>query len=130
MLGPPNSGSHVARRLANTLGRICPPLRELSDDAESYVSRLEEPAEVELGVIAAESDRVVKLPSTFLQSQSDHIVLPGQHGTLPWRRDTCQQVAHFLRHGHFESDALSPSFSNRQPMMTTRNRLGTESPSP
>lgn len=33
----------TSHRLANTLGRICPPLSELSDDAESYVNHLDEP---------------------------------------------------------------------------------------
>jgi hypothetical protein len=47
---------------------------------------------------------------------------------LPWRRDTSQQVAHFLRHGHFDSDALEQSFPNRQPV-STRNPFGTRSPS-
>lgn len=129
MLGPPNSGSHVARRLANTLGRICPPLRELSDDAESYVNRLGEPNGVDLGIIAAESDRVVKLPSTFLKNQRDHIVLPGHHGVLPWRRDTSEQVVHFLRNGEFDWDALKQSSSHRRPMLATRHRFGTVSPS-
>jgi len=118
MLAPPNSGSHVARRLASTLGTICPPLRELSDDAESYVNRLSEPQNIELGIIAAKSDRVVDLSSTFLKGQCDHIVLPGHHGLLPWRRDTIQQVSHFLRHGHFASVALKQSFPYGQPITT------------
>jgi pimeloyl-ACP methyl ester carboxylesterase len=129
MLGPPNSGSHVARRLANTLGRICPPLRELSDDAESYVNRLGEPNDVDLGIIAAEFDRVVKLPSTFLKNQSDHIVLPGHHGVLPWRRDTSEQVVYFLRNGQFDWDALKNSSSNHRPMQPTRHRSNISSPS-
>ena len=109
MLGPPNSGSHAARKLATILGRVCPPLRELSDSSGSYVNRLHEPTGIELGIIAAESDRVVKLPSTFLKCQRDHIVLPGHHGALPWRRDTSQQVIHFLRHGRFDLGSLEPS---------------------
>ena len=129
MLGPPNSGSHVARRLANTLGKICPPLRELSDDAESYVNRLDEPNDVDIGIIAAESDRVVKLSSTFLKNQSDHIVLPGHHGVLPWRRDTSEQVVHFLRNGQFDRDALKQSSSNGRSNTATRHRFGISSPS-
>jgi len=101
MLGPPNAGSHVARRLAPALGGLCPPLRELSDLPESYVNRLGELPGVELGVIAAAADRVVKLDSTSLACQRDHIVLPGHHGMLPWRRDTAEQTVHFLKHGRF-----------------------------
>ena len=101
MLGPPNAGSHVARRLATPLGRLCRPLAELSDSPHSYVNRLREPSDLELGIIAAASDRVVKLQSTNLAAQQDHITLPGHHGMLPWRRDTAEQVIHFLRHGKF-----------------------------
>ena len=35
MLGPPNSGSHVARVLAPRLGRFCPPLHELAESGAS-----------------------------------------------------------------------------------------------
>lgn len=101
MLGPPNRGSHVARRLSRPLGSICPALRELSDSAHSYVNQLGEPSDIECGIIAAAADRVVKLQSTFLASQSDHIILPGHHGMLPWRCDTAKQVIHFLRYGKF-----------------------------
>ena len=101
MLGPPNCGSHVARRLAMPLGRVCRPLRELSDAPGSYVRSLEEPRDVEVGIIAAELDRVVRLDSTSLACQRDHIVLPGHHGILPWRRETAQQVLYFLRNGSF-----------------------------
>lgn len=107
MLGPPNSGSHVARRLAGPLGRVCRPLRELSDAPNSYVRRLEEPRDIEIGIIAAALDRVVKLDSTSLACQSDHIVLPGHHGMLPWRRDTANQVIHFLQSGRFDRRQLS-----------------------
>jgi pimeloyl-ACP methyl ester carboxylesterase len=101
MLGPPNRGSHVARKLSWPLGRVCPALRELSDAPHSYVNQLDEPGNLEHGIIAAAEDRVVKLPSTYLASQKDHIVLPGHHGVLPWRRETAKQVIHFLKHGKF-----------------------------
>ncbi len=114
MLGPPNSGSHVARRLSAHLSRLCPPLRELSDLPDSYVNRLNKPAGIELGIIAAESDRVVRLNSTFLDCQRDHIVLPGHHGTLLWRRDTSEQVIHFLQKGRFRHDSQSTCVKEEQ----------------
>lgn len=130
MLGPPNSGSHIARRLAASLGRFCPPLHELSDAADSYVNRLDQPTGIDLGIIAAELDRVVKLTSTFLECQRDHIVLPGHHGMLPWRRDTAKQVEHFLRYGQFCRDTLKESLSDRTttsiPTATTRLQSGSD----
>ncbi len=106
MLGPPNAGSHVARTLARPLGRLCPPLIDLSDSADSYVNRLVEPEGLDLGIIAAAYDRVVKLESTFLPCQRDHIVLPGHHGTLPWRRETVRQVLHYLQYGRFRHEMV------------------------
>ncbi len=76
MLGPPNSGSHIARRLAASLGRFCPPLHELSDAPDSYVNRLDQPTGIDLGIIAAESDRVVKLTSTFLECRETTLSSP------------------------------------------------------
>jgi hypothetical protein len=116
MLGPPNRGSHIARRLASQLGDLCTPLRELSDASDSFVNRLEEPTHVEVGVIAAAADRVVPLKSTHLACQRDHIVLPGHHGVLPWRYETFRQVISFLQDGRFNLTA--------EPTKTTSYRAG------
>lgn len=104
MLGPPNRGSHVARRLAPWLGRICPPLIELSDAPDSFVNRIPPPPTIPIGIVAAAADRVVARHATELPGQADWIVLPGQHGVLPWRRETAQQVLHFLEHGRFHRE--------------------------
>ena len=101
MLAPPNAGSRAARLLAGPLGRICPPLRELSDDPASLVNRLKQPTLGEIGIIAAAEDHVVSLDSTHLETETAHIQLPGRHGLLPLRRDTCANVLHFLLHGDF-----------------------------
>jgi hypothetical protein len=101
MLTPPNQGSFVARRLAPWLGSFCRPLPQLSDAPDSFVNRLGVPPGIEIGVIAAGSDRVVALPSTFLAEQRDHIVIPGDHGIMPLRRDAGEQVLAFLQTGSF-----------------------------
>ncbi len=101
MLGPPNHGSHIARRLSSPLGWMCPPLSQLSDRQESFVNQLPEPQAIEIGVIAAAKDLVVPRDSTLLSMQRDWIVLPGHHGLLPLRRDTTRQVLAFLRGGRF-----------------------------
>ena len=106
MLGPPNFGSHAARRLARPLGKICPPLSEMSDDPESYVNQLKDNCEAEVGVIAAAWDHVVSLSSTKLSYQRDHITLPSMHGALPLWQMTRRQVVHFLRHGRFEGGQI------------------------
>jgi pimeloyl-ACP methyl ester carboxylesterase len=101
MLGPPNRGSHTARQLAPWLGWLCPPLQELSDDPTSFVNALPSPQGLTIGIVAAAADRVVARAATELPGQADWILLPGQHGMLPYREDTARQVIHFLRHGNF-----------------------------
>jgi pimeloyl-ACP methyl ester carboxylesterase len=105
MVAPPNRGSHVATWLAPWLGRICPPLVQLADSQDSLVCRLPLPQVSELGVIAAATDFLVREPSTRLGCETDHITLPGLHSSLLWRRETAEQVQHFLEHGRFRRAA-------------------------
>jgi len=101
MIAPPNRGSHVATRLAPYLGRICPPLTELTDDPGGFVCTLPPPPVDELGIIAASHDFLVPEASTRLGCERDYIVLPGLHSSLLWRRETAEQVRHFLECGRF-----------------------------
>lgn len=102
MIAPPNSGSRVARTLAPWLGRICPPLCQLTDHDESFVCRMELPSQVEIGVIAARGDYIVRETSTHLPCEADHLVLPGLHSSILLRRETAEQVQRFLTSGAFE----------------------------
>jgi pimeloyl-ACP methyl ester carboxylesterase len=101
MIAPPNRGSHVATRLAPYLGRICPPLVQLADHETSYVCSLPLPQVPELGIIAAGTDFLVREPNTRLGCEQDYLVLQGFHSSLLWRRETADQVRHFLEHGRF-----------------------------
>jgi pimeloyl-ACP methyl ester carboxylesterase len=101
MLAPPNTGSHVARTLAPALGRICPPLVQLSDEELSFVASLPPPSAVEIGIIAARHDLLVAEPRTHLSTEKEHIILPGMHSSLVWRRETAEQAAAFLTSGMF-----------------------------
>ena len=95
MIAPPNRGSHIASRFAPLLGRVCPPIRQLADHDESFVRSLPLPS-CELGVIAARSDWMVRELNTHLGCERDHIVVPGLHSSLLWRRETADQVRNFL----------------------------------
>lgn len=107
MIAPPNRGSHVARHLAPYLGRICPPLVQLADEDESFVCSLPQPKVRELGIIAAKTDILVLERSTRLGCECDHIVLPGRHTSLLWRRETAEQVRHFLENGRFKRQEVA-----------------------
>lgn len=109
MLGPPNHGSPVARVLAPYLGWLCPPLHQLADHTSSYVNQLASPSSGRLGIVAAESDLVVPLHSTFLASATDHILVPGMHSSILFSRQTAHEVAHFLRQGRFRPEAKRPA---------------------
>jgi triacylglycerol lipase len=100
MLAPPNAGSRVARRIHRSFGRLLPTLGEISDEPSSFVNRLG-PPQVQVGVIAASEDWVVPLANTHLLGQQDHTVLVSGHTMLPFKRQTAEQVLHFLRCGRF-----------------------------
>ncbi|MGI8981155.1 MAG: esterase/lipase family protein [Pirellulaceae bacterium] len=105
MLAPPNTGSHVARSLAPILGRICPPLMQLSDAEQSFVASLPPLSAVEIGIIAARHDLLVAEPRTHLSTEKEHIILPGMHSSLLWRQETAEQAAAFLASGRFRQNA-------------------------
>lgn len=102
MIAPPNTGSHIATRLTPLYGWFSPTLKELSDRPESFVNQLPPPEDhVHFGVLAASSDRMVRLPRTHLTGQRDHCVVKGHHTPVLWRRETAEKVDHFLQHGAF-----------------------------
>lgn len=101
MLAPPNRGSDVARRLEPFLGSWSPPVRELSSGSSGLVHSLGMPAGVEVGVIAAGRDLLVREESTRPDAPHEHVTIPCLHSTLLVRRDALRQVVAFLRTGHF-----------------------------
>lgn len=104
MIGPPNRGSYVARRLAPYYGWIAPTLAELSDEQQSFVNRLPRGVgDCEVGIIAAGYDRVVRPGATELADHADHITLNYMHTSILWREQTAEQVASFLRSGRFHA---------------------------
>jgi len=104
MLAPPNHGSTVARHLSRVLG-FCQTLAELSDAPDSYVRGLPADLDLEFGVIASSKDHVVRMESTHLPGQSDHVIVDAHHMPMLFHQTTVEYVAHFLDHGMFPADA-------------------------
>ncbi len=102
MIGPPNRGSHVATRLAPALGWIAPTLRELCDHEQSFVNSLPRRLDVEVGIITAQYDRMVRPESTLLDEGFAHLVLPNHHTPILWYRRTADHIHRFLQQGEFE----------------------------
>ncbi len=105
MIGPPNRGSHIATRVSPLFGWLSPTLRELRDTPDSFVNQLPAiPVGREVGVLAAAKDHLVLEPSTHVAGERDHRVIGGWHESSLWRRQTAEQVAHFLRTGVFQAE--------------------------
>ncbi len=120
MIAPPNRGSRWARRLAPHLGRLSPPIAQLTDENSSFVCTLPAPRARDIGIIAAKFDFMVAEPNTSLGCEADHIVLPGLHSSVLWRRETAKQVQYFIEHGHFQREPCSAA--GRQPASASSRR--------
>ena len=101
MLAPPNAGSRLASLPLGPFRRWLPQIAELSTAADSFVNRLPEPTDFQVGVIAADRDFVVDIDATRLRCQRDHLVLVSSHQGLPVRAETSRHVLAFLRGGRF-----------------------------
>lgn len=102
MIGPPNRGSHMARKLKPVYGWFSGTLVELLDTPDSFVNQLPgAPEGVEVGVLATSHDRMIELPNTHLEGQRDHRVIPGMHTAALWTAECAKQTAHFFAHGAF-----------------------------
>jgi hypothetical protein len=130
-IAPPNRGSHVATRLTVECGNaawdrlvvrphrfIAPTLLELADAPDSFVNRLGPvPAGIEVGVITASNDRVVRQGNTELEGAADCCTVKGWHTGVLWTQETAELTARFLRTGRFVkggqhsaiSDQLTPA---------------------
>lgn len=100
LLGPPNQGSPKARRFGFFFP-FCKTVRQLSDRPGSFVRDLPPPTEVEIGVIAAQRDRVVPATSSQLPTAKDHVSVSSGHNGLLFRPSVLKQVIEFLTKGRF-----------------------------
>jgi pimeloyl-ACP methyl ester carboxylesterase len=105
MLAPPNCGSVWARRLGPWLGRLVPALPQLSDTPGSLVNRLGPLPSIpglngqqapRLAVIAGAKDGKCPLPTTHLPGQTAHMVVPGRHTLIMYRRDVADAIISML----------------------------------
>jgi pimeloyl-ACP methyl ester carboxylesterase len=101
MLAAPNQGSPVARVLGTGLP-FCKTLRQISNHSASFVCNLPEPAQADIGIVAAKHDRVIPEPNSHLEIESDHVVLSSGHNGLLVRPSAARQIVEFLNHGKFQ----------------------------
>ena len=103
LLAPPNRGAARADAAAPYLSWLLPPLADLRSDPDAATVRLRAPAEVEVGIIAGESDRTVAVAETRLDGARGHVLVPSGHTFIMLRRDVHRLVLAFLRSGSFEA---------------------------
>ena len=102
MLSPPNQGSRAAK-LLSYLVPLSTTVRQLSNDAKSFVRQMPSPEGLNIGVVAASHDRVVSEASSHLPTEQDYITVYGGHNGLLVRPKAARQVVNFLKNGHFEN---------------------------
>ena len=103
-----NRGSFVATKTAKLFGRFFRPVAELTTEKNSLVNSLDDPSDVEVGIIAAEQDALVSLESTRLEVPHEHITLPCLHSAVLFREDAANLIHSFLKNGTFR-DAAAPA---------------------
>ncbi len=101
LLCPPNRGSHVATRWQRLAGQLCRPLVQLSDHPEGFAARLAPTLaeRYEVAIIAAQTDFVVRLDSTYLPNVRQHTIVPGFHSSMLFSSHTAGLTQKFIRDG-------------------------------
>lgn len=107
MLAPPNQGSHLTRLSLGPFRWLLPSIAELSEAEDSLPNRLVLDDEVEVGIIAAARDLIVKVSATHLDQQREHCTVATNHFQLPKQEQVVARVVNFLRQGSFEEPATA-----------------------
>lgn len=120
MLGPPNNGAEIARKLHATglFGVVVGPSgKSLGNDWEALVGDLATP-KCEFGIIAGgkgnekgnnpllsgDDDLVVTVEEARLVGATDFLLAPASHSGLLKDQDVRAATLRFLREGHFRAD--------------------------
>lgn len=131
MLGPPNNGSEVVDKLADTPGYYF-----INGDAgmqlgtgDSSVPRKLGPANFDVGIIAGNrsvnlilstlipgaDDGKVSIERTRLEGMSDHLEMPVTHTFMMQNDDVISQVIHYLDYGRFQRPPLDERPGAKEP---------------
>jgi len=101
-IAPPIRGSPIARFLAPWLGRLCPPISQLSSSEGSWVNRLDLKIKQEVGIISGSLDGLVPLPYTVYDGKEIRLSLFASHNSLLFSDRVTAEIASFLSTGAFQ----------------------------
>jgi pimeloyl-ACP methyl ester carboxylesterase len=101
---PPISGSPIARLAPKVIKWLSRPVKDMSNDPESFVNSLPPLKHVDVGIIAARFDVLVPQWSSRMSTQCDYVVLPTSHNSLLYLSQTADLAAAFLRTGRFKTE--------------------------
>lgn len=103
MLAPPNQGTPAA----TLLGYIFPfsrTIHQVNHRKSSFVNELDDPVDVEIGIVAGRYDLVVPGPNSHLPTETDHTTIFSGHSGLLVRPAAARRVVEFLKNGRFQID--------------------------
>jgi pimeloyl-ACP methyl ester carboxylesterase len=101
MLAPPNRGAGKADRVVRYGAWLLPALPDLCTHERAAARTLAPPAGVEVGIIAGETDRTVRVAETHLDGAAGHVLVPGGHTFIMLRPTVLRLVHGFLQTGSF-----------------------------
>jgi pimeloyl-ACP methyl ester carboxylesterase len=102
MLCPPNQGSHVATAVSRVIGARLQTLDQITDRPDSFVNQLSKSLDVEVGIVSARGDRVIRNGATLLDEFQDHVEVPGMHTMVLFRKLAADLCIQFLKTGKFK----------------------------
>ena len=106
MICPPLRGSPIARLFESTVGRLFPPIVDMSTRQDSYVNQLPDEFPTELGVIATPYDHMVPVSRTRRFGNCEHLSVVGSHSSVLWSSRVARSTRKFLVEGSFRGSDI------------------------
>jgi pimeloyl-ACP methyl ester carboxylesterase len=104
-IAPPIRGSPIARFLTPVLGRLFPPISQLSSSKGSWVNHLNVQIKQDVGIISGAADWLVQPPYTAYNGKEIHLALFASHNSLLFSDRVIAEISSFLSVGAFQAGA-------------------------
>lgn len=105
-IAPPLRGSPIARFLTPLLGRVCPPISQLSSSKGSWVNRLNVQIQQDVGIISGTLDGIVPPHYTRNKGKENRLALYASHNSLLFSDSVITEISSFLSTGAFQAGSM------------------------